>query len=650
VNRFRLQLNPGHIQVMWPVVLILLSVLLIPSACILWFMKKAVENERLAGSQKLAEAYQGQLKLVRLATREWWDGARAGLERSGAAAAPRELFAQAIQRGDVDSLLILDAAGKVLYPDEPALDAAAVERSTDWSRAERLESARDFNGADQAYERIQKNATEAGETARALQGRARCALASGDRERALKLVLEFVGATNLDSVMDSRGRVIAPGMELMGLELLGKKREASFELLSRRLEARLNDYKNSPMTASQRRFLMRELKAIRPDANLPTFPAEELAARYLESERGVIRKTTLAATSLENVWHAATGNGRLIALIRTETLGAKLRTIVESRHGSDGIRMVVSPPGMENPKALASIDIDPPVAGWKLEAVAERPEMMDIAARDRIAVHLWTGGLVIAVMLGAAVFATGLVRRQLNLARLKNDLAATVSHELKTPLSSIRLLVDTLLENPELGQRTVREYLELISRENIRLSRLIESFLLFSKLERRKHVFNFKRIDPGELAGEAANSVRERFETGECKLSVDIPLALPAVRGDRDALITCLINLLDNAFKYSEAPRKIDLHVEAREGRIFLSVSDNGIGIAPREMKRIFRRFYQVDQGLAREAGGCGLGLSIVKYILKAHEGEITVESTRGQGSRFTIVLPVADFSAKEGR
>ena len=113
------------------------------------------------------------------------------------------------------------------------------------------------------------------------------------------------------------------------------------------------------------------------------------------------------------------------------------------------------------------------------------------------------------------------------------------------------------------------------------------------------------------------------------------------MRGDRDALVTALLNLLDNAHKYTPADRRIRLAVYREVNNVVFAVKDNGIGIAPRDRKRIFRRFYQVDRRLARETGGCGLGLSIVEYIVKAHGGAVLVESKPGAGSTFRIVMPL---------
>jgi signal transduction histidine kinase len=135
--------------------------------------------------------------------------------------------------------------------------------------------------------------------------------------------------------------------------------------------------------------------------------------------------------------------------------------------------------------------------------------------------------------------------------------------------------------------------------------------------------------------------MRERLQGSGCRLDVDVSPDLPSVHADADALVTVLLNLLDNACKYAGAGKHIALCVYRKDGNVAFAVEDNGIGITPREQKRIFRRFYQVDRRLARDSGGCGLGLSIVEFIVRAHGGAVNVTSKPGEGSTFTVLLPM---------
>jgi signal transduction histidine kinase len=264
-------------------------------------------------------------------------------------------------------------------------------------------------------------------------------------------------------------------------------------------------------------------------------------------------------------------------------------------------------------------------------------------------VYVWTGGVGIAAI-AILGLATGMyLRRQMRLTRLKNDLTATVSHELKTPLSSMRVLVDTLVEGRCKTPQQEKEYLGLIARENQRLSRLIDNFLTFSRMERNKRAFEFRAMEITEVVLAAVEALGERAHA----VQVQMAQGLPAIRGDRDALVTVVVNLLDNARKYSPDSKEIDVQVFPHDNDVCIAVKDQGVGIARRHQRKIFQRFYQVDRSLSRPAGGCGLGLSIVRFIVEAHGGRVTVASQLGKGSTFTVRLPGAhspDVEVDHGR
>jgi two-component system phosphate regulon sensor histidine kinase PhoR len=248
---------------------------------------------------------------------------------------------------------------------------------------------------------------------------------------------------------------------------------------------------------------------------------------------------------------------------------------------------------------------------------------------------------ILLILLSGAV-AVQSIGKQIRLNRLKNDFIATVTHELKTPLASMRVLVDTLLEGNYRNPQQVMEYLQLVSRENERLSRLIDNFLTFSRMERNKRAFQMRPVSPASVARTAAEAVGTRMARGDCHFETDIPERLPNIKADHDAMVTVLVNLLDNAYKYTGDEKRIKLSVASEDGMVCFRVSDNGVGIPRRALKKIFRRFYQVDRSLSRRAEGCGLGLSIARFIIDAHQGKIAVESKPAQGSTFTVTIPTA--------
>jgi signal transduction histidine kinase len=271
---------------------------------------------------------------------------------------------------------------------------------------------------------------------------------------------------------------------------------------------------------------------------------------------------------------------------------------------------------------------------------------------------VWTGrfvalemafiALMVLVILGATVFGLRYTIRQLELAQIKSSFVSNVSHELKTPVALIRLAVETL----EMGRVTTPEdrekFLRTISRETMRLSQLVENILDFARLEAGQRVFRFERVDVLDLVREALEGFRIRLEDQGFAVSVDLPESLPVVRADPTALTHCLLNLLDNAIKYSRQRREIRVSAEARDGLVGVSVTDRGIGISPADQRRIFEKFVRVETGLVHDVKGAGLGLSLVDQIMRAHGGRVEVSSVVGEGSTFTLLIPVAAEAAGE--
>ena len=254
--------------------------------------------------------------------------------------------------------------------------------------------------------------------------------------------------------------------------------------------------------------------------------------------------------------------------------------------------------------------------------------------------------LMALVLIGATFFGLRYTVRQLELAQFKSSFVSNVSHELKTPIALIRLAVETLemrrLSSPE----DTEKFLRAISREAMRLNQIVDNILDFARLESGKKVFQFSVVDVIPVLREAVDSFRPRLEDEGFLLDVDLPQDLPLVRGDAAALSQCVLNLLDNAMKYSRNRREVRVQAVARANgsgdahTIAVSVRDRGIGISPRDQKRIFEKFVRIETGLVHDVRGTGLGLSLVDQIMRAHGGHIEVQSAVGEGSTFTLVLP----------
>ncbi|HYH86260.1 MAG TPA: HAMP domain-containing sensor histidine kinase, partial [Pyrinomonadaceae bacterium] len=255
--------------------------------------------------------------------------------------------------------------------------------------------------------------------------------------------------------------------------------------------------------------------------------------------------------------------------------------------------------------------------------------------------------LVMTVMLiGGIVLALRTASREMRLSQMKADFVSNVSHELRTPLASIRVFGEFMKLGRVAESAKIREYGEHIETESRRLTQLINNILDFSKIESGRKTYNFERAQVEEIVAETLKTCEVRLkQSGFAIVFQPSPRPLPAAVVDRDAIAQALMNLLDNAVKYSEKAekREVVVRVGERDGKIILSVTDHGVGIAPAEQKKIFEKFYRVSTGLVHDVKGSGLGLSLVKHIVEAHRGTVSVESEPGRGSTFVITLPAAN-------
>ncbi|HEY3702712.1 MAG TPA: ATP-binding protein [Acidimicrobiales bacterium] len=232
-------------------------------------------------------------------------------------------------------------------------------------------------------------------------------------------------------------------------------------------------------------------------------------------------------------------------------------------------------------------------------------------------------------------------RRRLEAVR--RDFVANVSHELKTPVGALSLLAETLLaeNDPEVSQRLAGR----IQDESLRVNRIIEDLLDLSRIEAEEHPPR-EPLLASLIMAEAVERVRSAAEQQGVKLLVDEPEPPVTLMGDRRQLVAALNSLLENAVKYSDEGSSVEVFGLANGGWVELVVRDQGIGIPARDLERIFERFYRVDHGRSRQTGGTGLGLSIVRHVANNHQGFVHVESREGEGSTFTLRLPVAGVPA----
>jgi signal transduction histidine kinase len=274
----------------------------------------------------------------------------------------------------------------------------------------------------------------------------------------------------------------------------------------------------------------------------------------------------------------------------------------------------------------------------RLEIVAAQPEMIEAAARQQ---GRWTLGLLgIAVATSGA--ALGLmhrsIRRERRLNAMKSDFVASVSHELRAPVASIRLMADAL-EADKVSADTVREFHRLIAREGARLSTLVGNVLDHARIEQGRRVWKMEACDLASLTSDTLHVMEPLARERNITLVSNISPVEAAV--DAGAIQQALVNLLDNAIKFSPTGSSVETSL-ATDGRFWrLAVRDEGPGIPKAEQGRIFERFYRLGDELRRETQGTGIGLGLVKAIAEAHGGRVSLDSTLGKGSVFTLMGPI---------
>jgi two-component system phosphate regulon sensor histidine kinase PhoR len=239
----------------------------------------------------------------------------------------------------------------------------------------------------------------------------------------------------------------------------------------------------------------------------------------------------------------------------------------------------------------------------------------------------------------AAVFHDVTELRRLE--KVRKDFIANVSHELRTPITAIRGYAETLQDGALNDSNVAPKMVDIIHRQSERLSDLVEDLLELSRLESREVKLKVTDVPLAVSASRAAEVVRHKAQGKKITVELNVPQELVG-RGDERGLEQVLLNLLDNAVKYTPEGGWVRVTGVLEDGRCVVRVRDTGVGIEPRHLARIFERFYRVDKGRSREMGGTGLGLSIVKHLMGAMGGEVRVESQPNEGSTFTIFLPAA--------
>ncbi len=658
----------------WVVLLLAVAVIL-PTVGLLWFISQVVNNERLAVRQKLTTVYKEQLEksLHQADTRlsKYYEL----LDNKEFLIHPYQKKLLALGQNNFAGLVLYNDKGRRIYPLLSSEIAADIE-SSEFKDAWEFEFVeRRFAQAAEIYASKVVDTDQRVRLA-ALIGQSRCLEKLGKTEEAVAVCKEAAFSPS-EQTASSDVLVLIGNARLLLLNLT-KDQPAYHELFTRTVEQLIFmlysvNKAGFALPADHNLFLAQALSKMAFGQALQGYEkevsdfkrliaAEELSIRVSENfpqadtleniKTNKLQHLSIESETLYGIYHKTDG-ASVLALLSAENIASIFANFETDFRNSDVVYRIVDESGrfvagtdeiIEEPFVSAALGEDFP--GWKIGLAFKAGDVFEKAASRHVTIYVWTGILVIVLILLAGGFAAQAVRKQIKLNKLKNDFIATVSHELKTPLASIRLLVDTLLEGNYKDQQQVTDYFHLVSKENERLTRLVDNFLSFSRMERNKQTFAMAWVSPASIAKTAAEAVKTKFNAGRCDFQMQIADNLPDIFADHDVMVTAVVNLLDNSYKYSYDDKKIELKVFSEDNFVCFSVKDNGIGLNRRQIKKIFDRFYQADTSLARRAEGTGLGLSIVKFIVDAHKGTISVDSEPGKGSTFTIRLAAKQLSS----
>lgn len=291
----------------------------------------------------------------------------------------------------------------------------------------------------------------------------------------------------------------------------------------------------------------------------------------------------------------------------------------------------------------------PVFPSWQLRLTYRADGLLyQLAARERRTRLIYSSLLISIIFLGLYLIYR-LVKKDSELARLKSDFVSRVSHELRTPLSTIRAVGEMLEMGAVSSREKEKEYFTYITSEGQRLSRLIDNVLDFSRIGAGKRTYTLRPADIASTISSTVRAFQQYVHPEGFEIAYEADDGIPRVDADEDAVSQALINLLDNAVKFSREEKSVRVELRRRGGEVLLRVSDRGIGIAPGDLDKIFHQFYRLDEGRRVARKGAGIGLSIVKHIAEAHRGRVDVQSRLGEGSVFTIVIPVPS-GARPGR
>lgn len=625
----------GNVLLYWIPALLLLA----PAAYVILLLESTVDNESFALKNKLRESYKSSLFDASRKLSDYWQL----LEENKSL---KSLDPVEIQTAiGVESLILYDTNGKMVFPIR-VIEKSRESLPDSIKEAKKKVKDRDTINAINNLLFIGENSESTKEKGVALFEAATLLKQIGKPGEALEICNRLVFGDEFRNIIHYNGHLLY----LDAIVLLTQLEPEDSSSTNQPLEVlvnKLNDYSIKELSTEQRYDLRKKLTESRPELYFPLQKPEGIALDFLKKTNNPDRRNVLQKTLLGDIWQY-TVNGRIVLLFSADNLEQKMLSLIQFADIPDKTMIRLNPPGQLASDSIVHIDAANRMPGWRISLNFIDPGYMTSLINQRAKVYRVTSVLVISFSLVLGFLFLRDMRRRLHLADLKNDLVANVTHELKTPLASSRLLLDTLLTQPDLPKEKIESYLTHLSKENSRLCRLVEHFLAFSKLEKNQYNFQIKTISLDDLIDNLNEAIQGRFPTEKQRISYECTEEEVFLKGDIQSLVTVIVNLLENALKFSESDQKVFLKIVPVEENLQISVTDSGIGISVSDQKKVFEQYYQADNRLSRKYEGSGLGLSIVKTVLKAHGSEIEISSEPEKGSCFSFELKIENGNANE--
>ena len=293
-------------------------------------------------------------------------------------------------------------------------------------------------------------------------------------------------------------------------------------------------------------------------------------------------------------------------------------------------------------QSLLTLPLPPPLDNLAMEYIPPEGSLPKAFRGFNVltlATFTWAVIVLVVTLLVGVLFTLRSVLREMRTARLKSDFVSFISHELKTPLTAIRMFTETILSGRVADEEESRFCIQMIDQESDRLSKLVEQVLEYSQIEQHQKEFRFVSCDMEEVVQEAARIFKDHNRMDPREIEVNAVQHISKIKMDRAAMVELILNLLSNAAKYSPREKKIVVNLRESIDDISVEVIDRGVGIRKRDQRKIFEKFYRADDYLTRDVEGTGLGLTFARYIAKVHNGDIKVSSQVNSGSTFTLQL-----------